>query len=57
MNNLSLTKNIIIMKGGINLLFLDTKLETSEERLAFVNKYLEEENPTPNEKELEWLAD
>jgi hypothetical protein len=38
-------------------LFLDTKLETSEERLAFVNKYLEEENPTPNEKELEWLAD
>jgi hypothetical protein len=37
-------------------LFLDTKIETSEGRLEFVNNYLKD-NPNPNEKELEWLAD
>jgi hypothetical protein len=35
--------------------FLDTHLQSPEERLEFVNKWLEQ-NPEPNELEMEWIA-
>lgn len=36
-------------------MFLDTHLQSSEERLEFVNNWLLE-NPEPNEIEMEWIA-
>ena len=34
---------------------LDTNLQTSEERLKYIEEYLAN-NPTPNETELDWIA-
>ena len=36
-------------------MYLDTNLQTSEERLKFIENLLEE-NPSPTENELEWMA-